>query len=657
MILQSHTPPSGKKIPVSSWRVVIILSSVATMVLYAETMLVPAIPNLIKNFNITYSTSSWILTTYLITGAVMTPIAGKLSDIYGKKKILLIIMIFYTTGVSIAGFSTNIDFMLIARGFQGVGLSMFPIAFSIVRAQFPREKIAIGQGIITSMYGGGAVIGLSIGGTIIQHYSWHATFFTIIPIAIVLLFLIRRFIPADKEEVEQTRVLLQQEQKVQQQQRQQETEPEEGRSNSEFIKGKTRITKSRKSANSNTHIDIKGAITLAVAITSLLLVLTYLETGSGGNNINNSIDSSSTILAASFVVLGIISLALFILIEKRSASPLLDFRLMLNKRILLANIIIVVVGYSMFTVFQTIPILVQNPQPVGFGGDPISAAKLQLPFALIILVFGAASGLIITRLGSMKTIIIGTVVGAIGFSALEIFHSTEFLLSLNLGIVAIGISLSSVGAQNVIILSIPRQNSGMSLGFTTFLRILGSAIAPAVAGMVMQQYQYTANMGGTTQSFPSSEAYDLIFLIASILSIVSLSLAVVLFKTKPPKCQNHLPEEGGEMDTTITENIKKEIISWPGVTSNPYHFGGIEFRVKKRDMGHIHGEKLADLPFPIEIRKDLIASGKALPHIIYPESMWVSYIIRSKEDAPKIVDLFWLQYERLRRKPKIISPR
>ena len=95
------------------------------MVMYAETKLVPAIPDLIKDFNIPYSTSSWILTTYLITGAVMTPIAGKLSDAYGKKKILLIIMIFYTTGVSVAGFSTNIDYMLIARGFQGVGMSMF----------------------------------------------------------------------------------------------------------------------------------------------------------------------------------------------------------------------------------------------------------------------------------------------------------------------------------------------------------------------------------------------------------------------------------------------------------------------------------------------------------------------------------------------------
>ena len=204
LTLLSSIPSSGKVIPASAWKVVVILSSIATMVMYAETMLVPAIPDLIKDFNIPYSTSSWILTAYLITAAVMTPIAGKLSDIYGKKKILLIIMIFYTVGVSIAGFSTNIDFMLVARGFQGVGLSMFPIAFSIVRAQFPRQKMAIGQGIITSMYGGGAVIGLLIGGIIIQHYSWHSTFFTLIPIAIALLFVIWRFIHVE-EGVEQTR--------------------------------------------------------------------------------------------------------------------------------------------------------------------------------------------------------------------------------------------------------------------------------------------------------------------------------------------------------------------------------------------------------------------------------------------------------------------
>ena len=315
----------------------------------------------------------------------MTPIAGKLSDIYGKKKILLIIMIFYTVGVSIAGFSTNIDFMLIARGFQGVGLSMFPIAFSIVRAQFPRQKMAIGQGIITSMYGGGAVIGLSVGGIIIQHYSWHTTFFTLIPIAIALLFVIWRFIHVNEEGVEQTR------------KQQQEIESIERKNNSKSIKRERTISKSSKSVTSKTSVDVKGAITLAVAITSFLLVITYLEIGSSSNN--NSVGSSTPIVIASFFVAGIISLVLFILIEKRSASPLFDFGLMLNKRILLPTLMIVFVGFSMFIVFQTIPILIENPQPVGFGGDPVSAANVQLPFALVFLVFGPASGLLVSKLG------------------------------------------------------------------------------------------------------------------------------------------------------------------------------------------------------------------------------------------------------------------
>jgi hypothetical protein len=122
---------------------------------------------------------------------------------------------------------------------------------------------------------------------------------------------------------------------------------------------------------------------------------------------------------------------------------------------------------------------------------------------------------------------------------------------------------------------------------TTFLRIVGSSIAPALSGMFLQGYQYTTNIGARPQSFPSSEAYDLIFLTAAILSIISILLGIVLIRITPPKCQNHLPEEKGAMDTVITKNIKHEILSWPGVTCKPYHFGGVEFRVNKRDMGHL----------------------------------------------------------------------
>ena len=202
---RTSSSSSSTKIPASAWIVLAILGSITTMTLYAETMIIPAIPDLIKDFHVSYSMSSWILTAYLITAAVMTPIAGKLSDIYGKKKVLLIIMIIYAIGVSVAGFATNIYFMLFARAIQGIGMSSFPIAFSIVRDKFPREKMSIGNGVLSSMTAAGAVIGLIIGGNIIKHYGWQATFFTIIPIAIVLLITIWRFIHVDDDDDDKER--------------------------------------------------------------------------------------------------------------------------------------------------------------------------------------------------------------------------------------------------------------------------------------------------------------------------------------------------------------------------------------------------------------------------------------------------------------------
>jgi MFS family permease len=107
----SSSAEASTKISRRAWQVTAILSSVATMVMYAETMLIPAIPDLIKDFDISYSTSSWILATYLVAAAVMTPISGKLSDIYGKKKILLIIMVIYTASVSLGGFADSKRFI------------------------------------------------------------------------------------------------------------------------------------------------------------------------------------------------------------------------------------------------------------------------------------------------------------------------------------------------------------------------------------------------------------------------------------------------------------------------------------------------------------------------------------------------------------------
>jgi hypothetical protein len=102
--------------------------------------------------------------------------------------------------------------------------------------------------------------------------------------------------------------------------------------------------------------------------------------------------------------------------------------------------------------------------------------------------------------------------------------------------------------------------------------------------------------------------------------------------------------------STIIESIKKEILSWPYVTAEPHRFGGIEFNLNKREMGHIHGDRLADLPFPMSIRNELVNAGRVLPHHVLPQSGWVSYWIKGEEDIPAVIELFKMRYDHL--KPK-----
>src|ERR687892_1103397 len=108
------------RISISAWKTLAVLGSTILITMYGETMLLPAIPDIIREFNISYNTSAWILTSYLIAGAVMTPIGGKLSDIYGRKKIVLIIMVIYLIGIFLGGLSSNITILIISRVIQGI---------------------------------------------------------------------------------------------------------------------------------------------------------------------------------------------------------------------------------------------------------------------------------------------------------------------------------------------------------------------------------------------------------------------------------------------------------------------------------------------------------------------------------------------------------
>ena len=121
----------------SPWITLAILSGLGIIAMSAETMVLPAIPDYIVDLDISYEDSSWILAAPLFTGAVMTPIAGKLSDIYGKKRVLLIVLGVFILGLLLGATATNFFSLVTARVMKGIGISMFPIAFSIIRDKFP----------------------------------------------------------------------------------------------------------------------------------------------------------------------------------------------------------------------------------------------------------------------------------------------------------------------------------------------------------------------------------------------------------------------------------------------------------------------------------------------------------------------------------------
>jgi MFS family permease len=475
----------------SAWTTLVVLSCLGLITMYGETMVLPAIPDFIRDFNISYNTSSWILSSYLIAGAVMTPIAGRLSDIYGKKKILLIVMAVYSTGILAGGFANNIEFMLGARAAQGVGMSMFPIAFGIIREILPEKKLAIGQTIFSSTFSGGAVVGLIVGATIIQNFGWQATFFSIFPIAVILGLVIRKLI--------HVRNLATSEVKVEW----------GGGGNDENPSIKTET------------IDLKGTLALAVTIISFLAGISFLE--------SNSTDAGFQV--AALFSIAAVSLAVFIIIEKKVSSPLLDLKLMTHRMILPATVILMMVFLCMFMVYQAIPILVRSPQPLGFGGDAVVTASVQLPFMIVLLIGTIMSGFILNKVGNTRLTLLGTIISAIGFFSLLLFHSTEFMVSATLTIISAGLSLSITGGFNVVLLSAPIEATGIALGMALLLNLVGMSIGPSIAAMYQQMYQGTVE-GVVGQQFPTQDAYNLIFLTAAIISLASIALALVLARRK-----------------------------------------------------------------------------------------------------------------------------
>jgi MFS family permease len=466
-----------------------------------HTSLSPAIPAIADEFAVDQALASWVMSIYMITGAVMTIIIGKFSDIFGAKKMLLLMMVIYTAATAVAGFSQDISTLLTIRAIQGIAIANTPIALKIIRDQFPKGKFSIGQSIVTSAYSGGMALGVVLGPIIVASIGWQSIFFMCAPIAAILLFMCWRVLPVD----ESAKIMVHGTPSV--------YDTDAGRNgdvdkNGAGMRKKTKIS-----------LDIKGIVTMSVSLVSFLIAIT-----------NSGSASENPLGFAVPLVIGAISLVLFILVEKRTNSPLVPLKLLLQPAIFAGNIAMLMFGIIQYIIITAIPQLGAAPQGSGLGLDPDLVGLLQLPLSLAVLIFGPVFGVLLAKKRKLNTklLIPSMVIMSVSFLLVTIFHDTSADVTASLFLFGIGAALLPVTLINIIIALTPRDLTGISSAATSDMRIIGGAIGPVIAIVIISSILIPIEVDGTTGQYPSPTAFNIVFIVGLVLAVVATILVVLM---------------------------------------------------------------------------------------------------------------------------------
>ena len=434
------------------------------------------------------------MSVYMISGAVMTILIGKFSDVFGARKMLVLMMIIYTAGTALAGFSQDINTLLAIRAIQGIAIANTPIALKIIRDQFPKGKFSVGQSIITSAYSGGMALGVVLGPTLVETTGWQTIFFMCTPIAALLLFLTWRVLPVD----ETTKI-----------------------TSDTVIKQDTAGSHGRSNIKKRISLDIKGIITMTVSLVSFLIAIT--NSGSLPDNLIGFVVP---------LIIGAVSLIIFLRVEKKAKDPLVPLKLLMQPAIFAGNISMLMFGIVQYIIITAVPQIGAAPVGSGLGLEADKVGLLQLPFSLAVLIFGPAFGIIMAKRHSLniKLLVPSMVIMAVSFVLVALFQSTASGIAGSLFLFGIGAALLPITLINIIISLTPRELTGISSAATSDMRIIGGAIGPVIATVIMTSMLVSIEVNGDVGEYPSPTAFNIVFLVGLALSIASTILVTVMSK-------------------------------------------------------------------------------------------------------------------------------
>lgn len=404
---------------------VLIVSAMA--VAMPQVLITPVLPVIQDALDTNAATSSWLLTGYLLSASVSAPIAGRLGDMYGKERVMVAVLVLVTISTVITALAPSIGVMIGGRAISGTGNAVFPLAYAIIRDEFPREKIAGAIGVVSSVLAAGGGLGMVLAGPINDAFGFRWLFWGTAILALTAVVLTHLFIP---ESPIRTRA----------------------------------------------KIDWLGAALMSVGIGGLLVAVSQGSSWGWTSGTTVGLGMASLVVICAWVVT-----------ELRIPEPLVDMAMMRIRGVWTVNLAAVSVGIGMYSSLFLIPQLVELPVSTGFGfGASVTEAGLfMLPATVVMFFLGARTGGLERRFGSRTLLLAGTLVLGLAYLGFAAEHGTRFSIYAWMALMGVGMGLSFSALPNLIVQVVDQSQTGVATGMNNVMRTLGGAGGAAIVASLL----------------------------------------------------------------------------------------------------------------------------------------------------------------------------
>jgi len=438
----------------ASGRIVGILALAGIIASVMQTLVVPLIGELPRILHTSASNATWAVTATLLAGAVATPVTGRLGDLYGKKLMMMVLMLPLVAGSIMCALAGSLVPMIAGRGLQGIGMGIVPLAISSLRDLLPQERLGSAIALISASMGIGGALGLPIAAAVAEKANWRVLFWAMAVLCAGLFLLIWRLIP---------------------------TPP-------------TRATG---------RFDVVGAIGLGAALICLLVGVSKGGDWGWGSGTELGLFGAAVVLLAAWGWW-----------ELRRTDPLVDLRVTARPQVLLTNAASVVVGFAMYAQALLAPQLLQLPKATGYGlgTSMLTAGLCMAPGGLGMMLLSPVGGKLSAARGPKVTLFVGALVIAAGYlaAAIGLMGSIWGLVVVS-GICSAGVGLAYGAMPALIMSAVPLSETASANAFNTLMRSIGTSTSAAVIGVVLAHL--TTQFAG--QAVPSESAFRIGMLIGA----------------------------------------------------------------------------------------------------------------------------------------------